>query len=240
LFEGYTHSIPVIFSSLEGQYDGQLYVDSEKDPGIAILFTPFNFHYLAGSPEVEDVVNILDEMIFKKYLKETRGKEVVVFCPDKRWEKVLDEVFTRHNGIKDVRKMYQLNKMRFRKIVQGRESLEGIEQRLVYEQSYGALQEYPVYRIYKSDRCISYCAGFMTGKDQVEIDVSTVEEYRGQGYAFEASVDLIDFLLENGFEPVWAAWPYRAGSQNLAISLGFELKDEVSAYIWVEAECGKI
>lgn len=43
LFSEYTHNIPVIYSSLEGQYDGEPYVDSENNPQIAVLFTPLHF-----------------------------------------------------------------------------------------------------------------------------------------------------------------------------------------------------
>ncbi|KAB3531593.1 hypothetical protein [Alkaliphilus serpentinus] len=51
LFSDYRHSIPIIYSSLEGKYDGELFVDSEIDPQLAVLFTPFTFHYVARNPE---------------------------------------------------------------------------------------------------------------------------------------------------------------------------------------------
>jgi hypothetical protein len=240
LFECYSHSIAVIYSSLEGQYDGELYVNEENNPLFAILFTPFNFHFIVGDPEVVGVADLVDEMIFTRYLKDTNGKEAVIFSPETGWNDVLDNVFARHNGIKDLRKIYRLNIERFKEIQKEKAPIEGVERRLAYEQSYGARKKYPVCRVYKGNRCVSYCAGFMLGKDHAEIDVATEEGYHGQGYAMEASIGLISYLLESGIEPDWAAWPYRTGSQNLALSLGFQLEKEVSVNIWVEAECSEI
>ena len=36
MFQEYTHSIPAIYSSLEGQYEGELYVDSIENCGYPI------------------------------------------------------------------------------------------------------------------------------------------------------------------------------------------------------------
>lgn len=240
LFNEYTHSIPVIYSSLEGQYDGQLFVDSENDTHVAILFTPFAFHYVAGNPEADNIIDMLDKIIFKQYLAETGQKEAVVFCPNKKWDIVLNEVFARHNGLKDNRKVFCLNRDRFKEVQAGQVPLDGVENKLLYEQGNGAKKEYPVSRIFEGTECISFCSGFMLGKGHAEIDVSTEEAYREMGCAKETSIILINELLESGIEPDWCTWPYRIESQKLALSLGFEFKEEVPAHIWVEEECGKI
>ena len=80
----------------------------------------------------------------------------------------------------------------------------------------------------------------MLGKGHAEIDVFVEEDYRGKGYAKRASTILIKELLDKNIEPDWCTWAYRTESQKLALSLGFELFDEVPVHIWVEAECGKL
>ena len=240
LFSSYTHNIPVIYSSLEGQYDGELYVDSEDDPQIAVLFTPFAFHFIAGNAEAENAADIVDEIIFRKYIPETNQKEAIVFCTDARWDEVLDAVFAKHNGIKDWRKIFHLNKEKFRDIRGKREGIGDVECKTSYIQDGGAQKPYPVSRIYKGEECVSFCSGFMLGRGHAEIDVSTQEAYRGKGYAKEASIALISELLENNVEPDWCTWPYRIESERLALSLGFELAEEIPAHIWVESECGEV
>lgn len=240
LFNGYTHNIPVIYSSMEGQYDGQLFVDSVNHAQAAILFTPFAFHFVAGNPNLDNIIDMLDEIIFKQYLAETKQKEAIIFCPSEKWDIVLDEVFARHNGLKDSRKVFCLNRDQFKKVQAGQKALDGVENKLLYEKANGSKKKYPVSRIFKGTKCISFCSGFMLGKGHAEIDVHTEEAYRGMGYAKEASITLINGLLESRIEPNWCTWPYRIESQKLALSLGFELKEKVPVHIWVEEECGKI
>ncbi len=237
LFSEYTHNIPVIHSSLEGQYDGELFVDSDIKPQIAILFTPFGFHFVAGNVEADNVVGILDEILFKNYLTDTGQKEAIVFGPNKKWDQVLDQVFDMHHGIKDTRKIFGLNRDKFKTVLARRKIFEGIETRLVYEQEGGAKKQYPVCRIFEDEKCISFCSGFMLGKGHAEIDTMTEDAYQGKGYAKEAAITLIVELLKNGIEPDWCTWPYRLASQQLALSLGYELQHEIAAHIWVEEEC---
>ncbi|MGE5614263.1 MAG: GNAT family N-acetyltransferase [Bacillota bacterium] len=240
LFSNYTYNIPVIYSSMEGQYDGELYVDSVNNPQIAVLFTPFAFHFVTGDAEADNIVDILDDIIFKQYISQTNQKEAVVFAPDPKWDKVLNEVFTKYHGFKDRRKVFRLNKDKFNEIKTGRDGLDGIECKISYTQDGGAGKPYPISRIFIGGECVSFCSGFMLGKGHAEIDVATMEMHRGKGYAKEASIALINELLQKGIEPDWCTWPYRIESEKLALSLGFELADEIPAYIWVEDECGKI
>jgi len=240
LFDEYTHNIPVIYSSLEGQYDGELFVDSESTPQIAVLFTPFAYHFIAGNAEIDNAVDILEQILFKQYLFKTGQKEAIVFCPDSKWDKVLNEVFERYHGIKGTRIIYRLNRDVFLKVKAERKALKDVENKIFYEQGGGSKTQYPVSRILKGAESISFCSGFMLGKGHAEIDVGTDEAYRRKGYAKEAAVTLINELLINKIEPDWCTWPYRIESQKLALSLGYELADKIPAHIWTEAECGKI
>lgn len=239
-YNDYTHNIPVIYSSLEGQYEGELFVDSEVDPQIAILFTPFGFHFVGGNPETDNVVDVLDGMLFKEYLINSGQKEAIVFGPNEKWDKVLNEVFERHHGIKGNRKIFHLNKEKFEKVKSIKNDFESIEKSLIYEKDGGSTIHYPVCRIFKDEKCISFCSGFMLGKGRAEIDVFTEETYQGKGYAKETGIALITELLNKGIEPDWCTWPYRIESQKLALSLGFELAEEISAHIWGEDECGQL
>ncbi len=238
LFDEYSHSLPLIYSCLEGQYIGDLYVDDESNPNIALLFTPFAFHFVAGNSEIENNVELLDDLIFGKYLKLSNQKEAIVFAPNSAWDAILDEIFKQHNGISDNRKIYRLNKQTYHDQKRKNTIKSEIERKLIYEQDMGSNIQYPVSRIYLNGACVSFCSGFMLGKMEAEIDIGTNEKHRKKGYAKEAAFALIDELISKGIEPNWCTWPYRIGSQKLALSLGFELAKEVPAHIWVEAECG--
>ncbi len=239
-FEEYSHNIPVIYSHLEGQYQGEFIFDNEQSPQVVILFTPFDFHYIAGNAEMDDVVNVVEKMIFEQYLCKNNKKEAIVFGPSREWNQVLDQVFKRHQGIIDSRMIFKLNKEKYQKQLNDRQINDNLDYKLIFEKEQDSQLDYPIARVYVEDQGVSFCSGFMLGKGHAEINVETLETYRGNGYAKEAAFTLIDYLLKSSIEPDWCAWPYRKASHQLAISLGYELSEEIPAYIWVEEECGKI
>ncbi|MCP4460684.1 MAG: GNAT family N-acetyltransferase [Cytophagales bacterium] len=56
----------------------------------------------------------------------------------------------------------------------------------------------------------------------LELGMETIEEFRGKGFAQHACSALIDYCLENDFEPIWACRLENIGSYKLAVKLGFE------------------
>lgn len=50
LFQAYGSNRAVIYSVLEGQYDGEIFVDDENQPRWVLLQTPFLQHFVAGEP----------------------------------------------------------------------------------------------------------------------------------------------------------------------------------------------
>jgi hypothetical protein len=57
---------------------------------------------------------------------------------------------------------------------------------------------------------------------QLEIGIETLENYRGKGLAQYVCSTLIDYCIENNYEPVWSCRLENIGSYRLAQKLGFE------------------
>jgi len=55
----------------------------------------------------------------------------------------------------------------------------------------------------------------------LELGIETAEQYRGNGYAYEACSALVEHCLANNYSPVWACRGGNAGSMRLAGKLGF-------------------
>jgi len=64
----------------------------------------------------------------------------------------------------------------------------------------------------------------------LELGIETVEEYRGKGLAQYACSALIDYCLQNNFEPVWSCRLENISSYKLAQKLGFEPVSKRSYY----------
>ncbi len=57
---------------------------------------------------------------------------------------------------------------------------------------------------------------------QLELGIETAEKFRGKGYAVATCCALIDYCLENDYEPVWGCKLENTPSYLLAQKLGFE------------------
>lgn len=66
--------------------------------------------------------------------------------------------------------------------------------------------------------------------DKLEIGIETYEKNQGSGFASMVCSKLIDYCLENGYEPVWSCNSANIGSRKLAHKLGFEELKRVPYY----------
>jgi RimJ/RimL family protein N-acetyltransferase len=66
--------------------------------------------------------------------------------------------------------------------------------------------------------------------DKLELGIETLPEFRGKGFARLTCAALIDYCLENHFEPVWACKLENTGSYLLSQKLGFEPHIEMPYY----------
>jgi RimJ/RimL family protein N-acetyltransferase len=58
--------------------------------------------------------------------------------------------------------------------------------------------------------------------DKLEIGIETIEKFRSKGFAQYACSMLIDYCIDNKYEPIWSCKLENIGSNRLAQKLGFE------------------
>ncbi|KAA3621183.1 MAG: GNAT family N-acetyltransferase [Bacteroidetes bacterium] len=64
----------------------------------------------------------------------------------------------------------------------------------------------------------------------LELGMETIPKFRGKGFARYTCSILIDYCLENGYEPVWACSLENTGSYQLAKKLGFDVALQIPYY----------
>jgi GNAT superfamily N-acetyltransferase len=86
------------------------------------------------------------------------------------------------------------------------------------------------YSLYHKNQlaCTAYSAFVMD--HMLELGIETIPEFRGKGYAQQTCAALIDYCLDNGYEPVWACKLENTGSYKLAQKIGFEPSAEIPYY----------
>lgn len=76
--------------------------------------------------------------------------------------------------------------------------------------------------------CTAYSAFIFD--DMLELGMETVPKFRGKGFAKHTCSRLIDFCLENNYQPIWACRLENTGSFRLAQALGFEPTIQIPYY----------
>ena len=74
---------------------------------------------------------------------------------------------------------------------------------------------------HENDLATTAFSSFITN-NQLELGMETIENYRGKGFAQYACSSLIDYCIDNNYEPIWACRLENIGSYKLAMKLGFE------------------
>lgn len=78
------------------------------------------------------------------------------------------------------------------------------------------------FSLYYKNRLASTAYSSFIHDRQLELGIETVAEFRGLGLAQYSCSALINYCLENNYEPVWACRLENTGSYKLALKLGFE------------------
>jgi len=219
----YPHSIPIIYSHIELQYESKVVFD-ELD-GFGILFTTFDYHYAFGKVP-KDTQSFIDYL--RDYVKENKKEELILFGPNEEWNKFLYKVMKEIRGTVDKRCLYLLNKEKF-EVYDAQNKFVKLE----FVDDENSHIKFPQSNIYINGNIVSYCRAFMMGKGHAELDVWTDERYRKRGLAFDGCLNLIGYLVDQGIIPNWTCWEAKESSRELAKKLGFELVMVYDAFVWV-------
>ena len=76
--------------------------------------------------------------------------------------------------------------------------------------------------------CTAYAAVVMD--NMLELGMETIPKFRGKGFALHTCIRLIDYCIENNYEPIWACRLENTGSFKLAQKLGFEPTVQIPYY----------
>lgn len=232
-FNKFTHHHGLIYSIIENQYEGKIYVDDVDHPKVITMFTPFDFCFITGIESLEDASIALS--MIQKHASAFPFEEQIFFTDSDESHVYLSDLFKKYHAIQTTRYTYTLHHQKFKQISNNHLYTHPID---TYKfQDPLSSKPYWMSEVKEAEEIISYCKAFAVGCGSAEIDIYTHENHRQKGYAFECALKLINTLIEHQIEPEWNTWPYREGSQKLAIKLGFQFHKLVKAIVWVKDEC---
>ena len=233
LFKNLKHSIPVVHSVFEHMYDGFLYVNDTINPRYAILFTLFDFHYLVGEVEENDIKDI-EKLIFVRYMEDHRPSELVFQSDSAFNDENLRKIFKKYSKLEDKRHCYKVDKDDLIEVYYDTDFSSKIER--IFQQDELSNKPYLQYVLKDKGDIVSYAKAFMIGNKEAEIDVFTEQSHQRRGYALQVSLKLVLELIETNITPNWTTWPFRKESQQLAKKIGFKHTHDILSFIWVKKD----
>lgn len=229
LLSEYDHSIPIIYSMIEEQFDCEIFVDDTKEISYGILFTPFEFHYLFGDSSKINKRQLINTI--KEYIVINEKEEFFLFNPNDSFDDTLAYISECLNGVIDYRVSLSFNETTFKQLCSHVSTDEVVITKEIPE--FGKVENLKA-SIKVNDKVVSYSNALMVGKNEAEIDIFTNDEFRGKGYAFTCSVALIRELLNSKLKPNWTAWKAKKASVHIAEKLGFENIVDLKTCVWIK------
>lgn len=241
-FKNIDHSIPIIYSVIEKNNGGKVFVDNVKNPENIFILPDGGFIYYDTLNSSEDFMLEMKSFLFSELIPAMTEKEMVLFAFDEQTRTCLDKIFSDEGVIRIQRFIFDFSQEKFLNL-EVRALPEEFSLTMMKDEE---LREYNVLkntgyshrqmgcRIMKGSTVISQCVSIFIGGGEAEIDIFTHENYRNKGMATICAHSFILECLKKGLKPSWSCWPFRAESIVLAEKLGFMNKKMVDAHFWAE------
>lgn len=230
---------------LEGQIDGDVFVDDVEEPRSFYVLHSYGMSLLAGdsnNPEFNDWLSSL-------FLDESNVKDEYLQVYPEDWASIIKNIagqsyHSMNDGddregkriIEDTRINFTMRKPR--QIDEDPDCQVVRTDRRHFDRMKGTVV--PRFFWKDADDFVNNSVGFSAlvngnlaslafaafiirseDKKYLEIGIETLPEYYGKGLAKQACAALIRFCLDNSFDPTWTCRGTNMGSKRLAESLGF-------------------
>lgn len=235
-------------SVVEHKVQGKVYVDNIENPKTFYVVHPYGMSLLFGENENEDFNNqMFDYCLNRK--GDRKSFEWMQVFPAK-WENTLFELFgnklIKASGSEETSKenielntrvnfKFELDKyLEFKKsnITQNHtilrtdhDSFKAMQGSVIPSYFWNNADDFCENGVgfslfYKGKLATTAYSSFIFDKE-LELGMETISEFRGKGFAQHACSALIDYCLQNDYEPVWACKLSNTPSYRLAQKLGF-------------------
>ncbi|MTI47384.1 MAG: GNAT family N-acetyltransferase [Firmicutes bacterium] len=246
VFQDISHSHPIVYSVLEGNQPGKVFIDDIKNPRTALLYPTNSFFYIAGDEKNNEFLQEIKKLIFEDLLVNNED-ELVLFAFSKKWRDKLDELLGDKESVKIERRDFDFIKTKFKEkrldldkgLPKGYKLIKinkEVANQIGIIKSWGNIEGFMNkgigYCIVKGDKVVSSCYSIYIGNKMAEINIHTNENHREKGLATAVVISFIEECLSRGIKPNWSCWPFKEASLKLAKKLGFVEKKDVVAHYW--------
>ena len=235
---------------VEEKVNGWVYVDNPEDPATFYIIHPYGMSLLFGETDNDEfnskfldhalnTYRIRDKYEWLQAFPESWNKKISVLfgdnlikSKDNTGESTSNRIEenTRVNFKFNKRKYLdfrnKINKDNYTILPTDKEMFENMQGSVVPKHFWNNAEDFiskgvGFSLIYKNESASTAYSAFVHDH-KLELGIETLEIHRGKGFALFTCSSLIDYCLDNDFEPIWSCRLENTGSFLLAQKLGFE------------------
>lgn len=243
---------------IEHKISGEIFVDDIDKPHTYYIVHPYGMTLLFGDSNNEDFNS--DFKSYSLNRGNIRNKHEWMQAFPNTWDNVLPKLFgdnlvtssdnkeSQETGIIELntRVNFEFNKENFLRFKQSiidsdikiirtdrqvfREMPGSVVPSYFWETEDDFLNNGVGFSLYYKGKLASTAYSSCINDSQLELGIETVPEYRSKGFAKYVCQVLIDYCIENEYEPIWACRLENIGSYKLAQKVGFTPTIELPYY----------
>ncbi|ADM36587.1 GNAT family N-acetyltransferase [Bacillus spizizenii] len=231
-----------VYSILEQTIPGVVYVDDQTFPRSFFIGTESGIYFIAGD-QGNRAFNDFIAGYYEEQAKST--KRFTLFSSNDIWDRVMKTILKDElNQMKRVAFSFQQKSSITELQLPKGFVLKRIDEDIIlnstefnkayYEEYWDSVSYFSSkgfgFAILHGNHVVSECTSIFLGHHRAEMDIYTLEEYRGMGLAYCVASEFIEYCLKNGIIPSWDCDVCNNSSITLAAKLGFKKIIEYSIF----------
>ena len=237
-------------SVVEKKVEGFVYVDNTENPGTFYIIHPYGMSLLFGETDNDSFNSKFIDHAFNTYRIRDKYEWLQAF--PESWNKEISLLFgdslikskdnqdnsKNHKIVENTRVNFKFNKEKYLDLRSrdnnkeyqilrtDKEMFENMQGSVVPKYFWNDAETFfnqgVGFSLIYNNRLVSTAYSAFIHDNKLELGIETIETFRGKGFAFYTCSSLIDYCIDNNYEPVWSCRLENAGSFKLANKLGFE------------------
>jgi hypothetical protein len=245
-------------SVVEKHVTGQVYVDKIQKPKTFYVLHPYGMSLLFGDCDNKEFISVFRDYALN--VNGIRMNHEWMQAYPASWHVVLKKIFNDHlikssdninkeeSGIIELntRVNFKFNQSKYFEFKK-KTSDEGLKiirtDRRIFKSMTGTvvpskfwdsvndfIENGVGFSLFYNNKLASTAYSAFIFNDKLELGIETVDEFRGKGLAHYTCSRLIDYCIDNNYEPIWSCRLENTASYRLAEKLGFEPSAEFPYY----------
>lgn len=237
-------------SVVENKVNGFVYVDNTEKPVTFYIIHPYGMSLLFGETDNDDfnskfldhalnTFKIRDKYEWLQAFPESWNNKISVLFGDNLIKYKDNPGNSKSNKIEEnTRVNFKFNKKKYLdlrdknynedyKILRtDKEMFENMQGSVVPKYFWNDAEDFfnqgIGFSLIHNSRPVSTAYSAFIHDNKLELGIETIKTYRGKGFALYTCSSLIDYCMDNDYEPIWSCRLENTGSYKLAQKIGFE------------------